>query len=335
MKIGVCGTGTVASWMSDTVCQLNDPEIVLYGCATSPGFDCSEFAQKYQYQKVFASFDELMQDPEVDVVYIAVPNNFHYDMCMKAISYGKNIVCEKPFAVKEDKCREVFEKAHQKNLFITEAMWTNFLPINTEILREIQNGTIGELKSASISLVGNLLFLERCKHIESGGGVLLDQGPYTLAIITEFFGIDIASIESRTRLYETGVDAEDWIRLNYADGRTVDLHQRMDAEEGEEEQFTEIYGTKGRIHLDEVENPKEAFIYDSDGNLVKKLVAPEQIHFRGMPPVSGYEYQWKGIAKALKEGKKECAELPNNVTIVKTHIMDTVLKKAGIEFPFN
>lgn len=334
MNIGVCGTGTVASWMSDTVCQMDDKDITLYACATSPGFDCSEFAEKYGYQKVCASFDELMSDPEVDLIYVAVPNNFHYDMCMKAIANGKNLVCEKPFAVNEEKCKEVMDAAHEKGVFVTEAMWTNFLPINKEMKAELDAGTIGEVKTAELVLRGNLLFLERCKHIESGGGVLLDQGPYTLAIVTQFFGIDIDKIESETRKYETGVDAEDKITLTYKDGRVVTIHQQMDTEENDEEQYVEIVGTKGKIRFDELENPKEATIFDAEGNVIKELKAPEQITFRGFPPVSGYEYAWKGYVEAIKAGKKECEEVPNEVTIMKTHIMDTVFKNAGIVFPF-
>ena len=110
MKIGVCGTGTIASWCSDIICQLADPEIELYACATSPGFDCTEFAEKFGYQKICTSFDELMSDPLVDLVYIAVPNNFHYELCMKAIRAGKNLVCEKPFSVHEHECAEILNQ---------------------------------------------------------------------------------------------------------------------------------------------------------------------------------------------------------------------------------
>jgi len=334
MNIGVCGTGTIASWMSDTVVQMNDPDVVLYTCATSEGYDCTEFAKKFGYKKVSESFEALMSDPDVDLVYIAMPNQFHHDMSMKAIEHGKNLVCEKPFAVQESKCKEVMDAAHAKGLFVTEAMWTNFLPINKEIKAEIYAGTIGEVKSAEFVLRGNLLFLERCKRFETGGGVLLDQGPYTLAIVTQFLGIDIESIESETRKYETGVDAEDIITLRYKNGVVVKVHEQMDCEKGEEEQYVEIVGTKGKIRYEELENPKEAFIYDAEGNEIRKLVAPPQITYRGMPPVSGYEYAWKGYIEALKAGKKECDEVPNEYTVMKTHIMDTVLKRAGINFPF-
>lgn len=334
MKIGVCGTGTVASWCSDTICQLQDPDIELYACATSPGFDCTEFARKYGFKKISESFDTLMQDPEVDLVYIAVPNNFHYDLCRKAISYGKNLVCEKPFSVHEEECRKILEAAREKDVFVSEALWPTFLPSHKRVKAEIAAGTIGDVKSMSIVMLGNVMFLERVKYLETGGGELLDEGPYTLGCMTLYFGTDIASLTSKTRKLDTGVDAEDEIHITYTDGRTVHIHQAMDCTEEESDEHVEIIGTKGKIVLNAVANPKEIKVLDLEGNLIKEIEVPAQITFRGMPPVSGYEHEWIGYANALKEGKKECDEIPNATTLAISHIMNTVFKNAGIEFPF-
>ncbi len=334
MKIGVCGTGTIASWISDTICQLNNPDIQLYTCATSPGFDCTEFAEKYGYSKISESFDALMQDPEVDLVYIAVPNNFHYDMCMKAIGYGKNFVCEKPFSVDAQDCEEILRAAQEKGVFASEALWPTFLPSYASIKAEIEAGTIGKLESAKIIMLDNVMFLERVKHLETGGGVLLDEGPYALGCMTYFFGTDIDRVSSETRKLDTGVDAEQKMEILYADGRHVTIHQSMDADKEEHEQYVELIGSEGKIRMDAVANPRQVTVFDKDGNEIKQLDVPEQITFRGMPPVCGYEYEWMGYEKALREGKKECSEIPNNTTLTIAKIMSEVLKNAGIKFPF-
>lgn len=334
MNIGVCGTGTIASWISDIICQLKHPEIVLYTCATAPGFDCREFAAKYEYRKVSSSFDELMQDPEVDLVYIAVPNNFHYEMCMKAIGYGKNVVCEKPFSVHAEDCRKIMDAAHERGVFISEALWPTFLPSYQMIKKEIADGTIGTLTSANIIMLDNVMFLERVKHLETGGGVLLDEGPYALGCMTAFFGTEIRSVENQTRKLETGVDAEQEITVMYDDGRKVYIHQSMDAPEGSHEQYVELIGTAGRIRMDAVANPSHVQILNTDGTVIKELSLPEQLHFRGFPPVSGYEYEWLGYEAALREGRKECREIPNQVTLKITEIMSQVLENGDIHFPF-
>lgn len=334
MKIGVCGTGTVASWCSDIICQLGDPNIELYACATSPGFDCTEFAEKYGFKKISASFDALMQDPEVELVYIAVPNNFHYDLCMKAIAYGKNLVCEKPFSVHEEECKKILDAAHEKGVFVSEALWPTFLPAHQNAKAEIAAGTIGDVKSMNIVMLGNVMFLERVKHLETGGGELLDEGPYTLGCMTMYLGTDIVSVTSKTRKLDTGVDAEDEIDITYADGCTVHIHQAMDCSEEESNEHVEILGTKGKIVMNAVANPKEVKVLDLQGNLIKEIDVPTQIAFRGMPPVSSYEHEWIGYAKALQEGRKECEEIPNATTLAISRIMNVVFRNAGIEFPF-
>ena len=334
MRIGICGTGTIASWISDIICQLGNEDIVLYACATSPGFDCTEFAEKYGYKKISESFDALMQDPLVDLVYIAVPNNFHYDLCMKAIGYGKNLVCEKPFSVRAEECEKILDAAHEKGVFISEALWPAFLPSYKMIKDEIQAGSIGELTGADIIMLDNVMFLERVKKLETGGGVLLDEGPYALGCMASFFGMDIESLKSRTRKLETGVDAEQEITIVYKDGKQVYIHQSMDAAEDAHEQYVSLKGTNGSIWMDAVANPHTVKVLDADGNVKKNLTIPEQITFRGMPPVSGYEHEWMGFEKALREGKKECEEAPNAMTLCIAKIMNEVFENAGITFPF-
>ncbi len=334
MKIGVCGTGTIASWCSDIICQLANPDIELYACATSPGFDCTEFAAKYGYKKTAGSFEDLFADPEVDLVYIAVPNNFHYSLCMKAIEAGKNLVCEKPFSVHEHECKAILDAAHKKGVFVSEALWPAFLPAHKAVKQSIAEGEIGELKAMNITMLGNVMFLERVKHLETGGGELLDEGPYTLGCMTFYFGTEIQSVISRTRKLDTGVDAEDTIDVLYKDGRTVHIHQAMDCSEEESKEEVEIIGSKGRIIMNAVANPKEITVQDSEGSLIRTIDVPPQITFRGMPPVSGYEHEWLGYEKALREGKKECAEIPNATTLVISRVMNRIFKNADIVYPF-
>ncbi|MBQ6322193.1 MAG: hypothetical protein IJI24_04900, partial [Lachnospiraceae bacterium] len=115
----------------------------------------------------------------------------------------------------------------------------------------------------------------------------LDEGPYTLGCMTMYFGTDIAEITSKTRKLDTGVDAEDEMDILYADGRTVHIHQAMDCSEEESLQMVEIIGTKGKIVLNAVANPKEVSVFDNADGFIKEIPVPAQIAFRGMPPVSG------------------------------------------------
>ncbi len=334
MKIGVCGTGTVASWISDTIVQMNDPDITLYTCATSPGFDCQEFAAKYGYEKISPSFDALMRDPQVDLVYIAMPNHLHYQMCMQAIACGKNLVCEKPFSVRASECREVLAAAREKHLFVSEALWPRFLPAYQMIQAEIAAGTIGEIRSGEIVMLDNVMFLDRVKNLSTGGGATLDGGPYVYGAMTAFFGTDIAKVASRVRKLDTGVDAEINAVITYTSGVQVTVRQTLDIPREQHDEYVKIIGTKGSIRMDAVSNPREVVISDLSGGRVKTLDIPPQIRFRGMPPVSGYEYEWLAFAKALRQGDTECPEIPQAATETISGILSQILDGAGISFPF-
>lgn len=334
MNIGVCGTGTIASWTSDIINQLNNPNIVLYACATAPGFDCTEFAARYGWKKVCASYEELMNDPDVDLVYIAVPNTFHYDLCKQALNACKAVLVEKPFAVNDTEAAELIALAEEKGLFLCEALWPSFLPVRRAIDEEIAAGTIGQLTGGNIVMLDNVLFLERVKSLELGGGSLLDGGPYTLGFMTDHFGVDVESVSAEVRKFETGVDAEDNIIVTYPGGVQVHIRQTMDMPREQHEEYAEITGTKGKIRVDSVSNPHHCQVLDLAGSVVKELPIPPQIEFRGMPPVSGYEHEFIAYEKALREGRTECAEATHAQTLAIAKIMTEVRCQAGIKFPF-
>ena len=334
MRIGACGTGNVASWISGILNETGDPDIELYACATSPGFDCTEFAQKYGYKKVCASFDELMADPLVDVVYIAVPNNFHLDMVRKAIAAGKNVICEKPLAINERDAREMIRLAEEKGVFFMEALWAAFLPIRQMVRDEIASGIIGEIKEGHVVQMDNIMFLPRASKLELGGGYLLDNGPYTLGWMTDYFGTDIKSVTAKMRKLDTGVDAEDWITVEYENGCVYTLHQAMDMPEDKYEEYAEIVGTKGVIRFNTVANPKECRIYDLDGKLLKALEIPPQIVNPGVPPVSGYNFEFQAAAKAIAAGLKECADASHKKSLAIAHVMTEARRQCDLVYPF-
>jgi len=334
MNIGICGTGTIASWTSDIISQLNDPSIVLYACATAPGFDCTEFAAQYGWKKVCASYEELMADPDVDLVYIAVPNAFHYNLCKQALNSEKAVLVEKPFAINYNEAAELIALAEEKGLFLCEALWPNFLPVRKAIDEEIAAGAIGEFTGGNIVMLDNVLFLDRVKSLELGGGSLLDGCSYTLGFMTNFFGVDVGSISAYVRKFETGVDAEDQIAVTYRSGAKVYIRQTMDMPREKHEEYAEIVGTKGKIWVDCVSNPHSCQVLDLKGNVVKEISIAPQIKFRGMPPMSGYEHEFIAYEKALREGKTECAEVTHAQTLTIAKIMTEVRRQAGIRFPF-
>ncbi len=333
MNIGVYGTGTIASWCSSFINQINSDDIVTYGCATSPGFDCSEFAEKWGWKNVYGNLDEMLADENVDVVYVAVPNTFHKEVCMKAIEAGKGVICEKPFAMNYKETKEILDAAEAAGVFCTEALWPSFLPVRKLVQDEIEAGTIGEVVGGDILQLDNSTFLPRVMDLNLGGGSILDEGPYAVGAMVDYFGSDIERVHAHVRKFETGVDAGSHYEVVYKNGVTVHVHQTMDWVKDQHLDTITIIGTKGKIWMNAVANPSLVIVYNAMGEKVKEIEIPSQLVNQEMPPVSGYEHEWIAIEKAFAKGMKETDEASHEKTLAVAKVMSEVRKQGGIYFP--
>ena len=150
MKIGILGAGGIAVQMAKTVAGMKDVEN--YAVAARSLERAQAFAEKYGFSKAYGSYEEMLADPQVDLVYIATPHSHHYlhaKMCLEA---GKNVLCEKAFTVNADQARKLFALAKEKDLLITEAIWTRYMPSRKMIDDIISSGVIGEVTAVTANL---------------------------------------------------------------------------------------------------------------------------------------------------------------------------------------
>ena len=334
MKIGTYGCGTIASWISDFIEQLNNENIIRYGVSSHNAAKSKAFAEKYGWEKAYNSYEEMIADPAVDLIYICVPNQLHYDSCMQALSSGKNVVCEKPFAVNDRQAEEMIKKAEEMNVFISEALWPAFLPSRKLIDDEIASGSIGKVTGGKIVSLTNVMFMDRIKKLETGGGALLDMGPYVLGRMTDHFGLDIVSVEGKFEHLESGVDSRDDYTIVYSDGRKVNVVNTIDIPPEERQEYGIIQGTEGSIWFDSVSNPQDIRVLDKNGNLIRQLEVPPMLHGREVPFTAGYEYEFMAFERALGKGKKECEEAPHAQTLCIARIMTELRRQAGVVYPF-
>ncbi|MBE6016131.1 MAG: Gfo/Idh/MocA family oxidoreductase [Lachnospiraceae bacterium] len=334
MNIGVCGSGTIASWVSDILNQLNDERIVLYGVASAFEEQLKTFAAKYGYKKTYTSYEAMMADPDIDVIYVAIPNHLHMEVTMKAIEAGKNVIVEKPFAVNYAQAQKMIGAAKEKGVFITEALWPSFLPSRKIIDDIIASGKIGEVTGGKLISVNNVMFLERVKKLETGGGALLDMGPYVLGRMTNHFGWDIKGVTGHFEKLDTGVDSRDYYTVEYNNGVKVECVSTIDSPEEEREEYGEICGTKGSIWFNVISNPDVIEVRDLDGNVIEKPELPKLIQNTEIPFVRGYEHEWLGFEKAIREGKQQTDEAPWAQTLAISKVMTELRAQAGVVFPF-
>jgi predicted dehydrogenase len=321
IKIGIIGAGGIASILADTMVKM--PDVELIGIASRSIEKAQEFAARFSIKKAYGTYEEMVKDPEIDLIYIATPHSEHCKNAKLCLENGKHVLCEKSFAANYEQAKEMITLAEEKNLLITEAMWIRYMPMVETIKKVLSSGVIGE----PMTLTANLCYLiskkPRLIEPELAGGALLDVGVYTLNFASIIFGDEITDIQSSVIKTETGVDAQNSITLCYPGGKMAVLNSSLRVLSDRQ---GIIYGTKGFMVIENINNFETIKVYDVDRKLIESYERPEQI--------SGYEYQITASAKAIKNGWIECPQMPHKATLDIMKIMDELRKQWGIQYPF-
>lgn len=320
-KIGIIGTGKIAGIMARTIKKMKN--VKCYAVASRDLSRAQAFAKEFNVKKAYGSYEEMVKDSKIDLVYIATPHSEHYDNMRLCIDNGKNVLCEKAFTANAKQAEEIFSLAKEKNVFVTEAMWTRYMPMLTTIRGIISSGIIGTPSVLNCNLGYYVAEKERMVNPQLAGGALLDLGVYTLNLAAMLFGNDVVKICSSCTMTPSGVDASDSITLLYRDGRMAVLNCTM---LGISDRRGVIYGTNGYIEIENINNFESVSVYDKDHKLIKTEKAPKQI--------TGYEYEVMSSLEAIDRNATECWEIPHAETLRIMHVMDDLRKEWGVVYPF-
>ena len=321
LNVGIMGTGRIASVLAETMVQM--PEVCLYGAASRSLEKAEDFAARFSIKKAYGSYEELAADSEVQLIYIATPHSEHSRNARLCLEHGKHVLCEKSFAANYSQAKEMIDLAQEKNLMITEAMWVRYMPMADTLKEVLASGIIGE----PMTLTANLAYLVSDKHRivapELAGGALLDVGVYTLNFASLVFGDEITDITSSVIKTETGVDAQNSITLLYPGGKMAVLNSSIQVLSDRQ---GIIYGTKGFLVVENINNFESICVYNTDRQLVSSYQRPEQI--------TGYEYQVLASKDAIEQGWTECPQMPHQTTLHVMKVMDELRRQWGIRYPF-
>ena len=319
MKLGILGAGGIASTMAKTVAGMKGVEA--YAVAARDLERARVFAQKYEVKKAYGSYEEMLADDEVELVYIATPHSHHYlhaKMCLEA---GKNVLCEKAFTVNAEQAQKLFDLAKEKKLLITEAIWTRYMPSRKMINDIIESGVIGEVTAVTANLSYTVSHVERIRKPELAGGALLDVGVYPINFASMVLGDKVKDVKA-TAIFQNGVDILDSIAMVFEGDRMATI--QCGAREISD-RMGSIFGTRGYMQVQNINNPEKITVFDTEHKEVASYVVPEQI--------SGYEYEVESCMEAIQEGKLECPEMPHAETIRIMKIMDDIRKSWNYEIP--
>lgn len=325
IKIGIIGAGWIAAKMAATVNGLKNDEVIPYAVSSRSLEKAQAFAQKWNFQKAYGSYEEMLADPEVNLVYVATPHSHHYIHSRMAIEAGKAVLCEKAFTANAREAEALINLAHERKIFITEAIWPRYMPLTLKIKEVLDSGAIGRPRLLYATLCYAMEQKERILRPDLCGGALLDVGVYALNFARTYFGSDIVKTTSTCIKGDTGVDMYDSIILQYKDGKVANLVTSAMAQCNREGL---IVGDDGFIVVDNVNCPRSAKVYDRNYNVTAEYFPPEG-------QVTGYEYQVLASKEALENGLLESPFMPHAETISIMKQMDSLRQEWGVKYPMD
>lgn len=281
------------------------------------------FAKTHGFSKAYGSYEELVQDKKVELIYIASPHSHHYEHIKLCLEHGKHVLCEKPFTVNASQAREVFSLAKEKKLLLTEAIWPRYQPFIKELQKTIASGIIGEVTTVTANLFYSIDMNQRIHDINLAGGALLDVGIYAINFALMCLGNDVEKVTAVCQKFESEVDKQSAVILNYADGKmavTCSGTQAISDRKGI------ISGRKGHIIVENINSPESFSVYDSQRKLISEHKAPQSI--------TGYEYEVLASMEAIKKGTLKCADCSHAQSIKLLEIMNEARAQMGIKYPF-
>lgn len=320
IKFAILATGNIAGSMAAAVTKLE--EVECYAVASRSYDKAEAFARKWGFKKAYGSYEELAEDPEVELVYVASPHSHHYPHARLCLEHGKNVLLEKAFTVNASQAQDLIDLAGKKGLLLAEAFWPRYMPSRKMLDDLIAGGTIGEVQAVTADFGAPLSHVERMWNPALAGGALLDLGVYPINFALQIFKTPVAKIQADAVMSPLGVDYMNGVTLTFEGDKFAVLHSNMLAcmrNRGV------VYGTKGFIELYEINNPEVIRVFNERKELTAEYPAPAQIN--------GYEYEVLACARAVRNGQTECAEMPHSETMRLMRILDEIRRQWGFVLP--
>lgn len=322
-KVGIIGTGWIADMMARTLTGLDGT--MKYAVASRTLEKAQQFAALWGFEKAYGSYQELVDDPDVDLVYIATPHSHHYDNSVMAINAGKPVLCEKAFTANARHADALLDLAHKKGVFITEAIWTRYMPLSAKIKEVMESGVIGEPRLINASLCYMMEFKERILRPDLCGGALLDLGVYSINFARMYFGGDIVKQTSCCSKSSTGMDMYNAMSWTYRNGRVANLQSSTMGLCG---RIGQICGTEGYMIVDNINCPQKFTVFNNDYRPVAVYEKPEK-------QITGYEYQVTASFEAISKGLLESPYMPHQETLDIMKLMDGLRQEWGVVYPMD
>lgn len=319
IKWGIIGLGRIAHKFASDL--LLTPQTHLHAVASRSEQKAQNFSAQYQTTKYYSSYEELANDPEIDVVYIATPHPFHFEYSMLCLTRGKAVLCEKPLGMDSQEVKTLINEAKQRKLFLMEGLWMRMIPATEKLLELLRQEEIGELLfiTADFGFKAKRDPQGRLFNKELGGGSLLDIGIYPIYLSLLTLGLP-DGIQATARFTESGVDSYCAMLFEYANGQKSLLNSTFEANTPTEAHF---YGSRGSLKLHRDFHHSRKLSLNKDGELQHF-----DLNYRG----HGYVPEIEEVNQCLRQGSTQSSKVPHQVSIDLALTIDRVKEIIGLSY---
>jgi len=319
---GIMGCGAIAHKFVEALIKVSGAKLQAAGSRSME--KARNFANQYGAERAHGSYESLIQDPEVDIVYIATPHNYHRENATLCLNHNKHVLCEKPMTVNASETEELIALARANRLFLMEAVWMRFFPVMSNLRTWLNDDIIGDIHmlKADFGISRPFEPKNRLFSPSLAGGALLDVGIYPINFCQMIMKEKPGKIHSSAYIGTSGVDEQSACLLTYEHGAMGLLSCAIRTKTNHN---AEIIGSKGIITIPSFWKGEEATITNEDEEPISHLFPFDE---------NGYEYEIKEVHRCLNKKLLESPLMPLGETLSIMQIMDEIREQWGLKYPF-
>jgi predicted dehydrogenase len=319
---GVIGPGSIANTFAKAIASSKKGKIL--AVASRSKERATDFANTYQIEKIYTDYEQMLADPDIDIIYIATPHNFHYQQAKMCLEAGKHVLVEKPCTVNAEQMKRLVELAKRNRLLLQEALWSRFMPCLSQLRQLLDEGIIGDIQyiQSEIGFAFQKKEKSRLLKAELAGGSLLDLGIYSITVSQFLLQEHPDKVVAMGQLTDQNVDGHVLVNMCYPSGRYSQFTCSMLSQSSN---TMRIVGAEGYVSLAACFWDTDTASIYRDGILFRDIDIPH--------PVNGFEYQ---IAESMRciEQNMLCSDvMPHCDSIGVLEVMDNIREQIGVQFP--
>ena len=320
VKWGVLGTANIARGCTIPGMKLAE-HCELYAIAGRNKDKAEAFKEEFGFEKAYGSYDELIADPEVEAVYIPLPNNLHLKWVVAALENKKHVLCEKPLALNADEARKMYETAEKNGVYLMEAYAYLHSPYVESLLNDVKSGIIGDVDYIESAFITQGYKEDFRLHKELGGGAMYDLGCYCTTMILTLTGSKPEFVKAVAEFTDLGVDQNTSAIIRLENGVRASLNVGMILGADSNSRFDRLYvhGSKGCIRSD-VE-------YNQQGEVSYRIITKDGETIRTINVPQNYSLESEQLNRCIRGDEKPLITPEYSVT--NAELIDTVLKEIG------